>query len=827
MGDTETYTRLAARPMQVQTDGSRIGTTAEWVMCATLIPAAGQECKDLTAGTVKLGDGTKSYAALSAIAGGTGTVDPVALAADPAFTGTYAPGGTAGNAPLASPAFTGSPTAPTPTAGDSSTRLATTAFVNTSLNVDLGNASGDATGATDYATIQTALTAARTAGGGKVVGRVGQTYLINDTLQIGTGTWLDMTGCTVRMVSGTNKLMLANHSSLNPITTTGRITIGSNQTLWTLQSTSDPAYVALNADAGKGAGWTFDVPMTISGVAVKFVGTVGSNGMNPGTRQIGTTFGQQYGGTPAAVAGYTLFNLYRRDTRVIVTGGIWDRQDNGTGDTATNHVFRWRGIDGLTQSGQTFLSTGFSNGRYAVLAQNITSAHFENITYGLNPSQGLWQGQAGYARDGVHLTGPAENVTMKRLYGFPGDDMAAITASDFLGVAGDYWGHVRQVVIEDVMATAAGACSVKIMGGPQTRVERITVRNVLGSTDGSAGLITIGDDNRQASTTGGLYDNITLENILGMNGNGNVTVVAGSGLGTLTIRGIGWESATSTAKGVIAVGTNLYGTTTQPTTIDNLIVDGMSIKAMNAATRAIYVETGSTIKTLTMTNWRDPHTSMRTVGGPGTIRVRRIGGMHLGDGYRPERLGAWYPSSPTASGGDAFMVFTLDRLHLGVPRIAHEPLTISQLGISVNVAGGTGAVARLGIYVVDSEDPFIVTLGSAWASLLAGSEGTVAIDGTSGVKTVTLGTPVVVGPGQAFAVGVVDQVATPASHRVRSQASVFAGPNPWGASAPASNPEQVLTMSGVTGALPTSFVPSAWSGMNAGSDHGAWFLRSA
>lgn len=38
-----------------------------------------------------------------------------------------------GGAPIASPAFTGSPSAPTPTAGDSSTRLATTAFVATNF----------------------------------------------------------------------------------------------------------------------------------------------------------------------------------------------------------------------------------------------------------------------------------------------------------------------------------------------------------------------------------------------------------------------------------------------------------------------------------------------------------------------------------------------------------------------------------------------------------------------------------------------------------------------------------------------------------------------
>ena len=36
-------------------------------------------------------------------------------------------------APLASPAFTGTPTAPTPASGDNSTKVATTAFVKTAI----------------------------------------------------------------------------------------------------------------------------------------------------------------------------------------------------------------------------------------------------------------------------------------------------------------------------------------------------------------------------------------------------------------------------------------------------------------------------------------------------------------------------------------------------------------------------------------------------------------------------------------------------------------------------------------------------------------------
>ena len=40
----------------------------------------------------------------------------------------------ADKAPLASPAFTGTPTAPTPTTGDDSTKVATTAFVKTAVD---------------------------------------------------------------------------------------------------------------------------------------------------------------------------------------------------------------------------------------------------------------------------------------------------------------------------------------------------------------------------------------------------------------------------------------------------------------------------------------------------------------------------------------------------------------------------------------------------------------------------------------------------------------------------------------------------------------------
>ena len=75
-----------------------------------------------------------SWAPVIETAGGTMT-GPLVLAGNPtvalgAATKGYVDGATALLAPLASPAFTGAPTAPSPPANDNSTRLATTAFVN-------------------------------------------------------------------------------------------------------------------------------------------------------------------------------------------------------------------------------------------------------------------------------------------------------------------------------------------------------------------------------------------------------------------------------------------------------------------------------------------------------------------------------------------------------------------------------------------------------------------------------------------------------------------------------------------------------------------------
>jgi hypothetical protein len=82
-----------------------------------------------------------------------------------------------GGAPIASPAFTGTPTAPTPTAGNNSTQIATTAFVNTIFaapepigNTTPNSATFTTLTTTGLATLNSMVTSSATITGGSING---------------------------------------------------------------------------------------------------------------------------------------------------------------------------------------------------------------------------------------------------------------------------------------------------------------------------------------------------------------------------------------------------------------------------------------------------------------------------------------------------------------------------------------------------------------------------------------------------------------------------------------------------------------------------------
>lgn len=88
-------------------------------------------------------------------------------------------------APIASPAFTGTPTAPTPASGDNSTKLATTEFVNDAISVYMNSDetlyvrlgdSGDGSQANPFGRISTAVSAAKP-------GKITKIIVIGDFIQ--------------------------------------------------------------------------------------------------------------------------------------------------------------------------------------------------------------------------------------------------------------------------------------------------------------------------------------------------------------------------------------------------------------------------------------------------------------------------------------------------------------------------------------------------------------------------------------------------------------------------------------------------------------------
>ena len=118
-----------------------------------------------TAPTQTVGDSSTHLATTAFVAAAIPTV-PAASTTTPAMDGSGAAGAATAyargdhvhptdtsRAPLASPTFTGSPAAPTPTAGDSSTKIATTAFVGTAVPAPSATTPAmDSTGAAGSAT---------------------------------------------------------------------------------------------------------------------------------------------------------------------------------------------------------------------------------------------------------------------------------------------------------------------------------------------------------------------------------------------------------------------------------------------------------------------------------------------------------------------------------------------------------------------------------------------------------------------------------------------------------------------------------------------------
>lgn len=332
-------------------------SAAIWYVQSTDVPLSGLDSRyvaqttQVIAGTGLTGGGALSGNQTLAVSYGT-TAGTAAQGNDSRITGA---------APLASPTFTGTPAAPTPTAGDSSTKIATTAFVATSFaplaSPALTGTPTVPTAASGTNTTQAASTAfvqaAATATGGTMAMKASQTA--NYTAAAGDFVPVSASGGAVTVTlptapaNGARVTVMKTDTSTNTVTisrggTTDVINVAAQTTLtlsnylgvatleyasaagiWYNQEASAPAHFTLLAQSGTRATGYGDlpegvyIPQGMELFAVQFrIGTADASGTSAAQIYTNTTnasTGTALSGASVASAAWATAN-----TKTLVTG---------------------------------------------------------------------------------------------------------------------------------------------------------------------------------------------------------------------------------------------------------------------------------------------------------------------------------------------------------------------------------------------------------------------------------------------------------------------------------------------------------------------------
>jgi hypothetical protein len=311
-----------------------------------------------------------------------------------------------------------------------------------------------------------------------VRGFPGQNYLISAPLVIRSGSTLDMAGCTVTEIAGSNCNMVQNRAVATAQRTVSDGAITNGSATLTIAS-------AATADIGR--------RVVVAGAVASLSGGGGPLCAVVTGAVVGVSLTLSVAAT-ATVSGAPV-SVYDSDSDITVTGGTWARGANSGGSSSVAlHTFRFRRCDGLRVRNLRVTS---SNGKYAMSIGSATKIDVDLIDLAV-------------ASDGIHFEGDVSDFSVTRISGSTGDDAVALTArqAPLYATYEDVTGDISDGVIEDINVASSRAL-VKLQGGTSVKMRGIDIRKIAGTA--AVWGIAVIDDGCGLTDIGGLViDGLTL-----------------------------------------------------------------------------------------------------------------------------------------------------------------------------------------------------------------------------------------------------------------------------------------------------------------------------
>lgn len=425
----------------------------------------------------------------------------------------------------------------------------------------LAAASGDATGAADVAAINAAITAASAAGGGTVRGIPGTVYYLNAPFVLKSGVTLDMTGCTINEVAAANCSMLTNAAATTSAAAgTGTVSSGSNVLTTAL------------ATATAVAGQSVYVAGGTNGGANVLCGIVGSVNTGAGTLTIVDFYGNALNAAATVTSG--VVTLYNRDTSITITGGTWNRGNNGFNASGTplSCTTNLKRIDGLRVTGAAFTSASDATHRgYHLQYGDCTNFLLSGIT--------ATAPRTIYNTDGINGHGPLAFGRIENIFGTCGDDFVSLQCLDS-GMTADTTGDISDIEVTGLFPDGNQQAALSLIAlNTSCHLRRITVRGVHGSSGYLA--VQIGPLSPAAGTS--WIDAILLEDINNTAGGGLISVYATNTDSQVVLRNLAWAGNSTTTNGCTLVSVEAGST------LGSLAIHGMAIETTTAQTVALQI----------------------------------------------------------------------------------------------------------------------------------------------------------------------------------------------------------------------------------------------